>query len=271
MSTVGPALPSAPEADQSGAKPLLSSTGALAATLRPWAAGLQQGLLLGAAVLVLVLPPSRNDLLPLASATARADAVATAHRELDFGAQRASADARRLGRWVVSQGDNGRLPFVLIDKREAQVFVFEASGRLLGSTPVLLGFAEGDDSVVGIGKRPMEQVAPQERTTPAGRFIAEPGRNATNEEVVWVDYEAAVSMHRVRATDPKERRLERLASSTAADNRISYGCINMPVAFFETLLWPALRNQGGIVYVLPETKSLEEVFPALALRTPLRG
>jgi hypothetical protein len=116
--------------------------------------------------------------------------------------------------------------------------------------------------VDGIGGRPIAQVQPQERTTPAGRFVAEPGRNATGEDVVWVDYDAAVSMHRVRTTEPKERRLERLASPTTEDNRISYGCINMPVAFFENVLKPAFNASYGVVYVLPEVKPLAEVFPA---------
>jgi len=103
-------------------------------------------------------------------------------------------------------------------------------------------------------------VRPSERTTPAGRFVAQPGKNAGHEDVLWVDYDAAVSMHRVRATNPAEHRLERLASPTPKDNRISYGCINMPVKFFEQTLWPTFGKRGGIVYVLPEKKSLEQVF-----------
>jgi len=85
---------------------------------------------------------------------------------------------------------------------------------------VLLGLARGDDSVPGIGERKIAEILPFERTTPAGRFVGERGRNASGEDIVWVDYDAAVSMHRVRATNPKERRLERLASPTPADNRI---------------------------------------------------
>ena len=74
--------------------------------------------------------------------------------------------------------------------------------------------------------------------------------------MVWIDYDAAVSMHRVRPTNPDERRLERLASADADDNRISYGCINVPVAFFESVIWPVMSAARGVVYVLPETKSV---------------
>jgi len=217
------------------------------------------GLVIGSAVLAVVLPATRT----LRQAQPVAAAPAVMQRQLVMGDQATSADVRQLAQAIVNRGDNGRLPFVLIDKRQAQLLVFEASGRLLGATPILLGYAAGDDSVAGIGQRPIEQVRPSERTTPAGRFVAEPGRNTRGEDVVWVDYEAAVSMHRVRLTDPKERRLERLASPNAADRRISYGCINLPVAFFESLLWPTLRAKGGVVYVLPEYKRMAEAFPTL--------
>jgi hypothetical protein len=84
--------------------------------------------------------------------------------------------------------------------------------------------------------------------------------------VVWVDYGAAVSMHRVRLMHASERRLQRLASPTAADNRISSGCINLPVAFFESVLWPRLGSgRHGVVYVLPETRPLAVAFPPPAM------
>ena len=67
-------------------------------------------------------------------------------------------------------------------------------------------------------------------------------------------------MHRVRLVDPKERRLERLASADPAQRRISYGCINVPVAFFESVVWPLLRTTRAVAYVLPETRSVGEVF-----------
>ena len=90
--------------------------------------------------------------------------------------------------------------------------------------------------------------------------MAERGSNASGEDVVWVDYDAAVSMHRVRSTVEAERRLQRLATPTIADNRISYGCINVPVAFYEATVRPIFQTQRAIVYVLPETKPVQQVF-----------
>ncbi len=177
----------------------------------------------------------------------------------DFGAQHASPQARAVAHWALSTGDHGRRSVVIVDKRQARVFVLEASGHLVGASPVLLGSAHGDHTVPGIGDRPLSQIRPEERTTPAGRFIAEPGVNAQGEDIVWVDYASAVSMHRVRARVPEERRLQRLATPTPHDNRISYGCINLPRRFYEEVLAPRARD-GAVIYVLPEVRSLQEVF-----------
>ncbi len=232
-------------------------------------AGIKQGVLIAAAALVLILPPGRVE-IPDPAALVATGAPALVRRA-DFSAQPASADARSVADWVAASGDSRGLPFIVLDKRDARVFVFRPEGRLIDSSPVLLGAAPGDDAVPDIGTRPMAQIREDEKTTPAGRFIAQVGKNASREDVVWVDYANAVSMHRVRLVDPKERRLERLASQDPAQRRISYGCINVPVAFFDAVVWPLLRSTRAVVYVLPEVRGLEEIFPgARAARTAPR-
>jgi hypothetical protein len=226
-------------------------------------AGLKQGVLWAAAVLVLTMPPAG---LATLRSQVWVDAGAPSLQQADFASHPASEEARFVANWVTASRDNRRLPFVILDKREAMLFVFDARGRIIDASPVLLGAAVGDDSVVGIGQRPMEQVQPEERTTPAGRFVSQPGKNAAGEDVVWVDYPAAVSMHRVRLVDPKERRFERLASPDPAQRRISYGCINVPVAFFDTVISPVIGSARGVVYVLPETRSAREVFAGASVR-----
>lgn len=172
-------------------------------------------------------------------------------------------DPRWLARAIVAAADNRAAPFAVVDKKNARVFVFDAAGRLQGWSPVLLGLARGDDSVPGIGEREMSRIRPDERTTPAGRFRTEPGRNTKGEDIVWIDYDAAVSMHRVRTTDKSERRLERLASPSVADNRVSYGCINVPAEFYDAYIKPALGSRRGVVYVLPETVAPHQRFEFL--------
>lgn len=171
-----------------------------------------------------------------------------------------AGDARELLEWVARTHDNAGMNYVVVDKRLATVSVLDGRGKLLGTSPVLLGAAVGDDSAPGIGTRPIAQVLPHERTTPAGRFLAEPGHNAQGEDIVWVDYDTAVSFHRVRVANPSDRRLQRLATPTANDNRISYGCINVPVNFYNNVLRPAMTESGAVVYVLPETRSWQQVF-----------
>lgn len=177
----------------------------------------------------------------------------------DFGGQHPSPEARVVADWALATGDHGGRSVVIVDKKQAHVFVLDATGLLAGAAPVLLGSARGDHTVPGIGDRPLSRIRPDERTTPAGRFIAEPGVNAQGEDIVWVDYASAVSMHRVRARVPAERRLQRLASPTPHDNRISFGCINVPRHFYDSVLAPRARV-GAVIYVLPEVRSLHEVF-----------
>jgi hypothetical protein len=82
------------------------------------------------------------------------------------------------------------------------------------------------------------------------------------EDVLWVDYDAGLSMHRVLRTNPRERRPQRLETPSVEDNRISYGCINVPVSFYEHVIRPAFLQGKGIVYVLPEVKSARALFGA---------
>ena len=187
----------------------------------------------------------------------------TAQRRADFGSAVARAEVHRVADWVVASADHGQRPFALVDKSQATLYVFTPTGRLIGTSPVLLGLARGDDSEPGIGDKPIAAIRPEERTTPAGRFAAQPGKNLGGDNVIWVDYDAAVSMHSVRATVASERRLQRLESPDPAEHRISYGCINVPAAFFAGVAWPSFAQAGGMIYVLPETRPLADVFPAL--------
>ena len=173
--------------------------------------------------------------------------------------QATESSVARVRDYVIGGGHNAQRQFIVIDKQRARLFVFSTEGELEAETPILLGAARGDFSVPGIGKRRLADIKPHEKTTPAGGFFSRPGHNLAGEEVIWLDYEAGVSMHRVRATNPAERRLERLASETSLDNRISYGCINVPKEFYERKVRPVFRADGAWVYVIPETMPVEKL------------
>ncbi|MES2192720.1 MAG: hypothetical protein V4454_21580 [Pseudomonadota bacterium] len=181
----------------------------------------------------------------------------------DFAGETASADARLAADWVSGSADNRRLPFVIVDKKNARVFVFGPDRKLQGSTPVLLGLAVGDGGLADMSGRPVSSLRPDERTTPAGRFAAEPGHNLQGEAIIWVDYAAKIAIHRLRPDLQQERRAQRLASTSIEDNRISMGCIVVPVAFFENVIQPLLGKSRSVVYVLPETRPLQSMLGEL--------
>ena len=189
-----------------------------------------------------------------ALAAVAAEDAAPAKR-VNFKRERASAHVRQMADWVLASGDNGGLPYMLVDKTDARVFLFHADGQLGGAAPALLGLAVGDESVPGIGQRSLASIRPEERTTPAGRFVANLDRDLQGKALLWVDYDSSLSLHPVVTGKAEERRAQRLATPTPLDNRISYGCINVPVNFFKRVISPAFKGTNGIVYVLPENRA----------------
>ncbi|MBB3693932.1 hypothetical protein [Sphingomonas sp. BK580] len=176
-----------------------------------------------------------------------------------------SENAERMIAWVAASRDNGKLPYAVIDKPAATLYLFAANGDFLGETPVLLGVGLGDDSTPGVGAKNLDDIGPAERTTPAGRFVTKFGRAFGRQRVLWVDYANAVAMHVVTSLHKNEHRVERLLSPSPEDNRISFGCINVGARFYNGKLRPQFEKRGGIVYITPDVKPLDEVFPRVRL------
>ena len=155
---------------------------------------LRKGLLLGTAILIVILPPVMRVAPPAVPSPPPAaiappstpDSSVPALRLADFAGRAPSDDVRQMANWVVQARDNGTRSFVVVDKKNARVYVFDPKGRVQADAPALLGQAHGDDSAPGIGDKPIAQVQPEERTTPAGRFVAELGTSSSRgEDVVW--------------------------------------------------------------------------------------
>jgi hypothetical protein len=195
---------------------------------------------------------------------ALAPAAAGQIAKADFGALAPSEDANYVAQWAMETGDHQGLPFAIVDKRQARVYIFDDKGHLSGTTTALLGQYVGDESAPGVGEHTQTGDVPmEERTTPAGRFVSEPGVNLDGEHVVWVDYKAAFAIHRLRPGASLRRREASLASATPADNRASLGCVVVPASFYQGIVQPMLGRSRAVVYVLPETRSAREVFGAL--------
>lgn len=184
-------------------------------------------------------------------------------------AETGSTIAQRLARWAIASGDNDAHPFIIIDKPNAEVSVFDADGELRGVAPALVGLTPGDDATPGVGDRELSDISPEERTTPAGRFVAAYGYAPGGKKVLWVDYGTAISLHPAPTANKKERRLQRLRSPTVADNRITFGCINVGAGFYKDVVRRLFWKGGGVVYILPDSKPLEEVFPTFSLQAGL--
>ncbi|MBW8723513.1 MAG: hypothetical protein JF626_17290 [Polaromonas sp.] len=184
--------------------------------------------------------PSLSLAAPLAPSTEATPSNATAapasvNPATSMALVSASPDARQALRWVVEFHDNQDLPFVIVDKKGGRIFVFEANGQLRGASPALTGLAPGDHAIAGMDQRSVASLRDYERTTPAGRFVSEPGHNLQGEAIVWIDYTAKLAIHR------------------------------LPVSFYETVVGPVLGKSRGIVYVLPETQPLQRMLGALQL------
>ena len=174
--------------------------------------------------------------------------------------QQPTADAREMAQWVQHTRDAGGRPYLIVDKKAAMLFVHAADGKLLATTPVLLGAARGDEGAPGVGDRAQSGTLPfEERTTPAGRFVTQPGTNLQGEPVVWIDYDAALALHRLRPGRAHNIRAARLAHSMPEERRVSLGCVVVPVKFYLDVVEPLLGRRSGVVYVLPETQPMREM------------
>jgi hypothetical protein len=154
---------------------------------------------------------------------------------------------------VLASNDHAGRPFAIVDKNNAWIVVHHADGTVAGRARVLLGAARGDWSLPGVGERTQNgTLQPEDLTTPAGRFVAQPGHNHTGEAVVWVDLDAAFAIHRLRPGPREAERARRLATQGADDKRVSAGCVVVTGRFFDEIVQPVLGGGPAVVYVLPE-------------------
>lgn len=109
---------------------------------------IRQGLLAGATVVVILFPTLLNSTLEgdLNSRNLRAtESVSTAKstpRYADFGYFSPATDAFYVANWIADSVDNAGSDFILVDKKHANVLVFDARARLRAASPVLLGGAK---------------------------------------------------------------------------------------------------------------------------------
>ena len=171
--------------------------------------------------------------------------------------------AAGLAQRVLASADHGGLPFAVVDKKAATITIFRGNGQLVGATPVLLGQTAGDRAMPGVGARTQSgQLRIGDRVTTAGRFASEPGRNRDGEAVVWIDYDSALAIHRLRPGSSQHERALRLASADPQARRVSAGCVVVPVAFYDAVVAPILGRGRAVIYVMAEDGRLPGWRPA---------
>ena len=213
-------------------------------------------LLLGLALLTAGALPESG----LYSAAHAAPTQTATTKRADFRGTNVAIDVQHIADWAVHSRDHKNLPFIIVDKVNAQALAFDARGALVQVTPVLIGIGVGDTFAPGVVNMNMYETQPWQRITPAGRFFAEEDRNLKGQRVLWVDYDASIAIHKLPAKRTPQRRHERILSSDPAQHRITYGCINVPPAFYDQVVHPLFKRKGGMVYVLPESTPLKSVF-----------
>lgn len=155
---------------------------------------------------------------------------------------------------VLGLADHGHQPFAIVDKQAALLAVYHADGTLAAVSTALLGRDIGDQLVPGVGERAQTgRLLPGDATTPGGRFVSSPGHNRFGEAVVWVDFSAALAIHRLRPGANQPERARGLASVNPRHKRMSAGCVVVSAAFYQAVVEPVLGRSQATVYVLPES------------------
>lgn len=160
--------------------------------------------------------------------------------------------------------------FMVADKPNGMLHIFKEDGSHALSDPTLYGKDTGD---VLAAVSSLEGGA---KTTPAGKFTlkARASTYAGGQELILVeskDYTGYIAIHAADTSTPSENRLGRLDTPTAADNRVSYGCINTKHDTFVNDIAPNIANlDGGMVFVLPDAQEQTAQMFAAETRTETR-
>ena len=160
--------------------------------------------------------------------------------------------------------------FMVADKPNGMLHIFKEDGSHALSDPTLYGKDTGD---VLAAVSSLEGGA---KTTPAGKFTlkARASTYAGGQELILVeskDYTGYIAIHAADTSTPSENRLGRLDTPTAADNRVSYGCINTKHDTFVNEIAPNIANlDGGMIFVLPDAQEQTAQMFAAETRTETR-
>lgn len=148
--------------------------------------------------------------------------------------------------------------FIIADKPNGMIHVFNADGSVLAQDAALYGKQAGD------------KLDGKSKITPAGGYVLKPRADAEYAGGMVLampettDATGYIAVHAAYLGDPKENRTGRLNSASADDNKISYGCINTAHDTFLKKILPNIEEfNGGMIFILPDAQEMTaSMFPA---------
>jgi hypothetical protein len=164
--------------------------------------------------------------------------------------------------------------FIIADKPNGMLHVFNADGSMLVQDAALYGKDIGDTE----GK--VSSLEGGKKITPAGNYTLRAAANADyagGKLLQLVETKdtnnAYIAVHAAYLGDPKEQRLQRLASPGAEGKRISYGCVNTTHDTFLKSILPNIDSlNGGMIFVLPDAQTdTAAMFPTKTEATTFTG
>ena len=160
--------------------------------------------------------------------------------------------------------------FMVADKPNGMLHIFKEDGSHALSDPTLYGKDRGDVLAA------VSSLEGGPKITPAGKFTMKesPAEYAGGTSLILMeskDYTGYIAVHAADTSTPSENRLGRLATPSAEDNRISYGCINTKHDTFINQIKPNISKlDGGMIFILPETQEAAAQMFAPETRTETR-
>jgi hypothetical protein len=193
-----------------------------------------------------------------------------------------SRDAQSVYERVAPIAMEGNKAFFIADKPSGMIHAFNGDGSYIASSPSLFGKKAGDVETGANITKTVDELSEEDLVTPAGTFKIQvlgngmPGGDYAGGYILRMHNvkditpdgktrkrKTFVAVHSVYLKKPAEMRKERLESKTAADNKISFGCINTSTDFFLNEIVPNIKSfKGGMVFVMPDNAAKTfEYFP----------
>lgn len=171
-----------------------------------------------------------------------------------------------LANWVVATKAHQGRAFIVADKPGGKLYAFDANGAVIGDAPALYGASMKDRLTPEQLSKPIEKMTADEKVTPAGQWTVTLNQDRDYEWTLDFEGGNGLAIHSVYLGAPSENRLARLASPSAADNFISWGCINVPADFEKSVLRQNFANRAGHgLFILPvQTETITDTFGIMA-------